>query len=67
MHSKKIKGFLKGNVETDCPPHTMTLDLVWGRVRDLPMVTENPRLSKLQGYGEFYNWRKKIIFWNLPY
>jgi len=29
----------------------MTPDLVWGRVKDLPMATKNPRLPKLQGYG----------------
>jgi len=64
---KNKKAFLKGKVETDGPPTTMTSDLVWGRVRDLPMATENPRLSKLRGYGEVHNWRKKSIFWNLPY
>nr|KYP36031.1 hypothetical protein KK1_042873 [Cajanus cajan] len=64
---KNKKAFLKGKVETDGPPPTMTPDLVWGRVMDLPMATENPRLPKLRGYGEFHNWRKKSIFWNLPY
>ena len=56
------KAFLKGKVETDGPPTTMTPDLVWGRVRDLPMAIENPRLSKLRGYDEVHNWRKKVYF-----
>jgi len=64
---KNKKAFLKGKGEIDGPPTTMTPDLVWERVRDLPMATENPRLLKLRGYGEVHNWRKKSIFWNLPY
>ena len=44
---KNKKAFLKAKVETDGPPTTMTLDLVWERVRDSPMATENPRLLKL--------------------
>jgi len=56
---KNRKALLKGKVETNDPSPTMTPDLVWGRVRDLSMATENPRLPKLRGYGEFHNWRKK--------
>jgi len=52
---KNKKSFLKRKVKIDGPPSTMTPNLVWGRVRDLPMSTENPRLLKLRGYGEVHN------------
>ncbi|KAL2318436.1 hypothetical protein Fmac_032312 [Flemingia macrophylla] len=64
---KNKKSFIKGKVETAGPPPTLTPDQVWHRVKDLPLVTESPNLPKLRGYGESHNWRKRSIFWDLPY
>ena len=41
----------------------LTSEEVWNTVRNLPTVIDEPHMS----YGEWHNWTKRSIFWNLPY
>jgi len=60
------KAFRKGEVETDRPPPKLTPSQVWRRVKDYPKVTENG-VTRIDGYGEWHNWIKRSIIWDLPY
>jgi len=53
-------------VETDGPPPRLTPMQVWKRVKDLPKITESGA-KRIDGYGEWHNWTKRSIFWDLPY
>nr|KYP73946.1 hypothetical protein KK1_006607 [Cajanus cajan] len=63
---KNIKAFRKGEQERDGPPPCLTPGQVWHRVKDLPKVTESGVLP-IDGHGEWHNWTKRSIFWDLPY
>ena len=60
------KAFRKAEVETDRPPPRLTPSQVWRRVKDYPKVTETG-VTRIDGYGEWHNWTKRSIFWDLPY
>ncbi|XP_052722912.1 uncharacterized protein LOC108345441 isoform X1 [Vigna angularis] len=60
------KAFRKGEVETDMPLPKLTGSHVWRRVKDLPKVTECGH-NRIEGFGEWHNWTKRSIFWDLPY
>ncbi|WVZ15584.1 hypothetical protein V8G54_013150 [Vigna mungo] len=61
------KAFKKGEVDMEhAPPYLMGTE-VWNRVNGYPKVTENGAPPRIDGYGEWHNWTKKSIFWNLPY
>jgi len=36
------------------------------RVKDLPKITKSGA-KRIDGYGEWHNWTKRNIFWDLPY
>ncbi|WVZ25292.1 hypothetical protein V8G54_003836 [Vigna mungo] len=58
--------FKKGEVDMeDAPPYLMGTE-VWNKVNGYPKVTENGA-PRTDGYGEWHNWTKKNIFWDLPY
>ncbi|WVZ20245.1 hypothetical protein V8G54_007567 [Vigna mungo] len=60
------KAFKKGEVDMEeAPPKPSPLE-VWSRVRAYPKVTENG-VETINGYGEWHNWTKRSIFWDLPY
>ena len=63
---RNVKAFRKGEVETDGPPPRLTPMQVWRRVKDLPKITESGA-KRIDGYGEWHNWTKRSIFWDLPY
>jgi len=35
-------------------------------VKHFPKVTESV-VTRIDGYGEWHNWKKRSIFWDLPY
>jgi len=63
---RNTRAFRKGEVETDGPPPRLTPSQLWRRVKHFPKVTESG-LTRIGGYGEWHNWTKKSIFWDLPY
>jgi hypothetical protein len=40
---------------------------VWEAVCDYPKVTDIGWGTKIPGYGKLHNWKKRSIFWDLPY
>jgi len=58
--------FKKGEVEMDGPPPKLTPTQVWNRVKNNPKETETG-VQRIDGYGEWHNWIKRSIFWDLPY
>jgi len=63
---KSQSRFLKNKTEMDGPPYVMNGSQLWGFLSDFPKVTEGP-FDNLPGYGQFNNWTKRSIFWDLPY
>jgi hypothetical protein len=60
--------FVHGEIETREPPHYLTSQQVWNKVKDIPKVeVVGGVASKPHGYGQTHNWTKKSIFWDLPY
>jgi hypothetical protein len=60
--------FVHGEIETRDPPHYLTSQQVWNKVKDIPKVeVVGGVASKPHGYGQTHNWTKKSIFWDLPY
>lgn len=62
--------FLKNRIEKSLPPQRLTGDDVWEEVSWLPKIIETgPEVvrSKCDGFGEYHNWIKQSIFWELPY
>ena len=39
---------------------------MWEFIRDFPKVIDGP-FDTLLGYGQYHNWTKRSIFWDLPY
>ncbi|WVY94426.1 hypothetical protein V8G54_033514 [Vigna mungo] len=58
--------FKKGEVVMEDAPPYLTRTKVWNRVNAYPKVTENGA-PRIDGYGEWHNWTKKSIFWDLSY
>jgi len=63
---KSQRRFLKNKTEMDGSPYVMNGGQLWGFLNDFPKVTEGP-FDNLSGYGQFHNWTKQSIFWDLPY
>jgi len=63
---RNVKAFRKGEVKTDGRPPRLTPMQVWRRVKDLPKIIESGA-KRIDGYGEWNNWTKRSIFWDLPY
>ncbi|XP_014493193.1 uncharacterized protein LOC106755535 [Vigna radiata var. radiata] len=59
--------FKKGEVDMEDAPPYLTGTEVWNRVNGYPKVTQNGAPPRIDGYGEWHNWTKKSIFWDLPY
>lgn len=60
--------FMKGYAESLGPPLKLTSEQVWNKVKDMPKVhVVNGVACKPQGYGQWHNWTKRCIFWDLPY
>ncbi|XP_047155998.1 uncharacterized protein LOC124827058 [Vigna umbellata] len=66
MFRKNKKAFRKGEVETDLPPPRLNPSQVWRRVKHFPKVTESG-INRIEGFGEWHNWTKRSIFWDLSY
>jgi len=47
------------------PPYLMNGHQLWGFL-SVPKVTDG-HFDNLPGYGQFHNWTKRSIFWDLPY
>ena len=65
-YRKNKTAFRKKLEEKSLPPHRLTGEEVWERVRDIPTVTDSVEENS-QGYGVYHNWTKRSIFWELPY
>jgi len=50
----------------DDPPYVLNGNELWEIVHDFPKVTNGP-FEYLYGYGQYHNWNKRAIFWDLPY
>jgi hypothetical protein len=62
--------FTKNSDEKDGPPCISTGQDVWDVIRSYPKVTEigwEIKLKEFKGYGVDHNWKKRSIFWDLPY
>jgi hypothetical protein len=62
--------FTKNSDEKDGPPCISTGQDVWDVIRSYPKVTEigwEMKLKEFKGYGVDHNWKKRSIFWDLPY
>ena len=54
--------------ELSPPPPCLTGDQLWDRVCNLPRIIDSAtELAKSDGRGEYHNWAKRSIFWDLPY
>ncbi|WVZ01850.1 hypothetical protein V8G54_022656 [Vigna mungo] len=60
------KLFAKDKLKEICPPPKLTPSQIWTRVEHLPKVTESG-VIRIKGYGDWHNWTKRSIFWDLPY
>jgi len=63
---KSQKRFLKNKVEMNKPPYRMNGYQLWGFLSDFSKVTDGT-FDNLAGYGQFHNWTKRSIFWDLLY
>ncbi|XP_017428832.2 uncharacterized protein LOC108336898 [Vigna angularis] len=66
MFRRNKKAFRKGQLETDMPPPRLNPSQVWRRVKHFPKVNESG-INRIEWYGEWHNWTKRNIFWDLPY
>jgi len=64
---KNKKAYIKAKVEMVGPPSMLTSEEVYHTVKNVPTIIDEPYMSKLLGYGEWHNWTKRSIFWDLPY
>ncbi|XP_073221455.1 uncharacterized protein [Cicer arietinum] len=61
------RNFTKNRDEKDGQPYIYTGQEVSEVVNNFPKVTEIGWKKKLNGYGVGHNWKKRSIFWDLPY
>ena len=59
--------FRKGKAEMGGPPSMLTSEQIWHVIKDLPTFIDNPHVGRVSSYGEWHNWTKRSIFWDLPY
>ncbi|XP_073222391.1 uncharacterized protein [Cicer arietinum] len=59
--------FTKNRDEKDGEPYIYTGQEILEVVSNFPKVTEIGWKKKLNGYGVGHNWKKRSIFWDLPY
>ncbi|KAG7588661.1 hypothetical protein ISN44_As07g009810 [Arabidopsis suecica] len=65
--------FLKGKGVKDYPPQSLTGEqILYERIRtaEPPMTSDcggNGHEKKVDGYGQWHNWHKESILWQLPY
>lgn len=66
---KDRKSFRKDKgTESSPPPPRLTGTQLWDRIKMFPKITNTVvELGKEDGRGEYHNWVKKSIFWDLPY
>jgi len=64
--SESQKRFLKNKVEVNGPPYLMNKHQLWGFLNDFTKVIDG-LFDNLLGYGQFHNWTKRYIFWDLLY
>jgi len=50
----------------DDPPYVLNENELWEILRDFPKVTDGP-FETFSRYGQYHNWNKRTIFWDLPY
>ncbi|XP_078161763.1 uncharacterized protein LOC144557101 [Carex rostrata] len=64
----KLDAFKKNTIETDGPPRRLSGQELFDRVSLLQQVTFGTKNKKnIPGFGETHNWKKRSIFWELPY
>lgn len=64
------RSFLKNRVVTNEPPPISTGKDIWAVISNFPKVTEigwEAKWKEFEGYGVDHNWKKRSIFWDLPY
>lgn len=60
-------GFYKNRVVRSEPPPRLTGEQVWNEVQTMPTIMDNIDEVRIPGYGDKHNWKKRSIFWELPY
>lgn len=63
---KNRDSFIKQRVEKSRPPRIWTGEELLATVLMFPKITDGP-ISRLEGFGCSHNWKKRSIFWDLPY
>nr|AAS79612.1 putative tnp2 transposase [Ipomoea trifida] len=58
--------FIKQRVEKSRPPRIWTGEELLANVLMFPKITDGP-IGRLEGFGCSHNWKKRSIFWDLPY
>ncbi|GLT24991.1 hypothetical protein SLA2020_001500 [Shorea laevis] len=61
--------FLKNRVEKLGHPPRLSGEQIWGQIRYLPDIQfgKPDKKKNIPGFGDYHNWVKKSIFWELPY
>ncbi|XP_024011293.1 uncharacterized protein LOC112086555 [Eutrema salsugineum] len=71
LYRRNRRLFMKNRVVLEPPPPEIDGNQLWKQFRyfDVDTTTECGGNGHVMvgGYGEFHNWHKKSIFWNLPY
>ena len=57
---------MKNITELNGSPYFLNGEQLWEFIQDFPKVT-NGSFDTLPGYGQYHNWTKRSIFWDLPY
>ncbi|XP_031111768.1 uncharacterized protein LOC116015735 [Ipomoea triloba] len=58
--------FVKRRVEKSRPPPIWTGDELFHSLENIPRIIDGP-IHRIEGFGQSHNWKKKSIFWDLPY
>jgi len=58
--------FTKNRIKLDGPPYFLNGEKLWKFIRDFPKMIDG-LFDTLSGYGQYHNWKKRSIFWDLPY
>ncbi|XP_019180260.1 PREDICTED: uncharacterized protein LOC109175457 [Ipomoea nil] len=63
---KNRDAFVKRRVEKSIPPPIMTGDELFHCLENIPRIIDGP-IDRIDGFGQSHNWKKRSIFWDLPY
>ena len=66
-HRRNPNDFGARKRESSDPPGRLTGDELWDEIWLLSRIIETGSQVRFSGYGEYHNWTKRRIFWDLPY